>query len=650
MTNRAYSTVLVKSFDDDLREISGIASTPEPDCYSDTMSMKGVEFKLPMPFLWQHRHLAPVGNVTEAEVKSDGIHIKASLVKPTSDMPQDLIDRLNEAWASIKTGLVRGLSIGFRPIEVSYLDNGGINFIKWEWYELSAVTVPANGDCSIQTIKSLDREQLAASGKGKTVVRLNTPAGAPAPKQKNFEGKTMNISEQIKGFENKRASLSAAMTALFEKAATEGRTLDAQEEEQYEGHAAEIKSVDTHLSRLKEMEKIDLGTAKSVTTKAPDPQSTDNPVRDNARAPGIIHIEKDLEKGVAFARFVKCLATANGIRSEALLVAKNQYQDDLKLHHVLKAAVNAGTTTDPAWAGSLVEYQQFAGDFIEFLRPQTIVGRFGQNGIPALHNVPFKVSIPMQTTGGSAGWVGEGKAKPLTSFGFDNVKFEIAKIAAISVLTEELVRLATPAADTLVRNQLAAAVIARMDTDFVDPDKAKVAGVSPASITNGITGIPSTGRPESDIEAAFSQFIAANLTPASGVWLMSSTTALSLSMMRNPLGQKVYPDMTLLGGSFSGLPVIVSEYVGNQLILVNASDIYLADDGQVVVDMSREASLEMSASPAGDSTSGTGAELVSMWQTNSVAIRAERWINWQRRRDQAVAVITGVNYSIRISS
>ncbi|EER3642022.1 phage major capsid protein, partial [Escherichia coli] len=39
----------------------------------------------------------------------------------------------------------------------------------------------------------------------------------------------------------------------------------------------------------------------------------------------------------------------------------------------------------------------------------------------------------------------------------------------------------------------------------------------------------------------------------------------------------------LLGGSFQGLPVIVSQYVGDQLVLVNAPDIYLADDGGVAV-------------------------------------------------------------------
>ena len=123
----------------------------------------------------------------------------------------------------------------------------------------------------------------------------------------------------------------------------------------------------------------------------------------------------------------------------------------------------------------------------------------------------------------------------------------------------------------------------------------------------------------------------------------------NLAMVNPNLGYSVdeaflYPDMTLLGGSFQGLPVIVSQYVGDQLVLVNAPDIYLADDGGVAVDMSREASLEMQSEPTGDSTTPSPVELVSMFQTGSVAIRAERWINWRRRRTAAVAVITGVNY------
>lgn len=642
MNNRAYSLVQVKSVNEELREITGIASTPESDRHGDIMEMDGVKFTLPMPFLWQHMHLSPVGNVTDAKVTKSGIEVKVVLVKPTPDMPQDMIDRLEEAWSSIKTGLVRGLSIGFRPLEYSWMDDGGIRFIEWEWFELSAVTVPANADCSIQTVKSLDHRVLAASGTQREAIKSQKTAGVSAPKSTNKKGNTMNIAEQIKGFETKRATLSSSLEAIMTKAADEGRTLDAEEEEQYEDLSSEVKSVDAHLKRLRDMEALSAGTAKPVTEKAAG--GVVNVVKD-ARAPGIIRVEPTLEKGIAFARFAKSLAAAKGNHMQALEIAKAKYPDDPKLHHVLKAAVTAGTTTDLDWAGNLVEYQDITSDFIEFLRPQTIIGQFGQNGIPALRQVPFNVRISAQTAGGSASWVGEGKAKPLTGFGFGSVQFSYAKIAAISVLTDELIRFSTPSADTLVRNSLAEAVIERMDTDFVDPEKAAEAGVSPASITNGAVAIPSTGDPERDVEAAFGQFIAANLSPAKGVWLMSSTTSLSLSMMRNPLGQKVYPELNLLGGTFFGLPVIVSQYVGDQLVLVNAGDIYLADDGQVMIDASREASLEMSDAPTQDSGDGTDARLVSMWQTNSIAIRAERWINWQPRRAEAVAVISGVNYS-----
>jgi HK97 family phage major capsid protein len=189
-----------------------------------------------------------------------------------------------------------------------------------------------------------------------------------------------------------------------------------------------------------------------------------------------------------------------------------------------------------------------------------------------------------------------------------------------------------------------------LDIDFIDPAKAAVANVSPASITNGLTAIPASGTDadavRTDVKAAMQNFIAANVSLQQGVWIMQSTTALSLSLMQNPLGQQEFMGITMMGGTFFGLPVIVSQHVPAGVVaLVAADEIFLADDGQVMIDMSREAALEMDSAPTQDSGAGTGASLVSMFQTNSVAMRAERYINWQRRRAAAVSLITGAAYA-----
>jgi HK97 family phage prohead protease len=171
MLKRAYSVLEIKAFDEETRELTGIATTPTADRYGDVVEPKGAEFKLPLPFLWQHDATQPIGHVTKAKASKDGIDVTVKLVK--TDEPGRLKDRLDEAWQSIKLGLVRGLSIGFVPKEHAYLEETrGLHFLKWDWMELSAVTIPANAEANIQTIKSIDTQLRAASGHRKGVISL----------------------------------------------------------------------------------------------------------------------------------------------------------------------------------------------------------------------------------------------------------------------------------------------------------------------------------------------------------------------------------------------------------------------------------------------------------------------------------------------
>ena len=200
---------------------------------------------------------------------------------------------------------------------------------------------------------------------------------------------------------------------------------------------------------------------------------------------------------------------------------------------------------------------------------------------------------------------------------------------------------------------LVAALAERMDVDFIDPDKAAVAGVSPASITNGVTEISSTGSDadaiRADLRALWAPFIAANNPATTAVYIMSATTALALSLMTNALGQPEFPGITMQGGTLLGIPVIVSEHLANNggssggiVALVNANDIYFSDEGGFQVDQSKEASVQMDDAP--DNPTSASTVLVSLWQRNLVGFRAERTVNWARRRSASVSWLGSVTW------
>lgn len=155
MHDRAYSTLEIKAVDDGKRVIRGIATTPTVDRVGDVIDPLGVQFKNPMPFLWQHDHQSPVGTVKFDKPTKDGITFEAEFVDPATVESASLKDRLQMAWDSVKTGLVRAVSIGFRPLEYSFMDAGGINYLQTEVYELSGVTIPANAEALISGVKSL---------------------------------------------------------------------------------------------------------------------------------------------------------------------------------------------------------------------------------------------------------------------------------------------------------------------------------------------------------------------------------------------------------------------------------------------------------------------------------------------------------------
>ena len=657
---KAFGLLQLKAVDDGKRTFKGVASTVTADRSADVVEPKGAQFKLPMPFLYQHDSRRPIGHITSASVSAGDIQVEG-YIEDIPDAPPSLKERLDVAWAELRAGLVRGLSIGFIPLESSYNnETGGMHFLRWEWFELSMVTIPANAEASITAVKSIDaRLRAPMRTKKASVFRLpadSMPPDAGKSTPINGADDMKTIQQRIADFKAARDTEVKALGELVNKSLESGETLDAEDKQKHAEISDRIKEIDEHIKLLQDSEALMVSKAATVTVAEGEGATAKAAaVRGTVDTPRIIQLKEKLAPGVEFAIFAKCLAAAKGNAMVATEIAKAHYPNMEPLHGVLKAAVVGGTTTLSGFASQLVDYQRMADEFLEYLMPQTVIGRFGQDGIPDVTRVPFNVELSSMTNTGTAAWVGEGKAKPVTRQTYANLTLGITKIAAITVLTDELLRLSNPRADVLTRDALAKAVTYRMNYDFLDPAKSASANVSPASITYGATNFAASGTGDADdivadMQKALGYFNAANIPATSLVWIMPSMVALALANKLNAFGAPQYPTMTMRGGTIGGIPVIVTDYVGSDVtdgstvVLVSAENVLLADDGVIVIDASNQVSIEMQDSMTSDATAGTGASLVSMWQTNSTAFRAERWINWRTARTPSVVYITGVKW------
>jgi HK97 family phage major capsid protein/HK97 family phage prohead protease len=620
---RLFGTLELRATDDELREFEGIANTSALDDHGTVIEPAGARFTLPIPLLWQHDQRTPVGEITHAELRGGKWWVKGTIRKVAE--PGRVRDATDAAWHNVKYQLVRGLSIGFKPVK-----RAANRFIEWVWRELSLVTIPSNAETSILAVRSA---YLAASG-GVSVV----PApGVSGPANPNPRHGKMTIAEQIQQHENSRAAKVAQKQALIDKAAAEGRTLDESESESFDTLDTEIRSIDGHLTRLSSLKRDTESVAVPVV-------ATNSATASQARSGvPVVTVRDNTEPGIGFARYAMCLIAAKGNPYEAREIAKERYGDNAgEIEQMLtRAAVAAGTTSHATWAAPLVQPTNLTNEFLELLRPATILGK-----LDGLRRVPFNIAMPTQTAGGTYSWVGEGSAKPVTAAAFNTVTLGWAKAVGIIVLSKELVKFSTPSAEMVVRDELRDGMAAYLDAQFVDPAVTAIANVRPASITNGVAGTAASGVTEAaartDLRALLAGFVTGNFGLGGVALLMSEGVAFTLGTLVNAVGEPAFPGVGPTGGNILGMQVVTSNAVGNQIIAVHKPSVMFAEDG-LEIDLSEQASVQMDDAPDNPTLATT--VLVSLWQRNLVGLRAERFINWKLARAGAVRRIHTVAYA-----
>ncbi|MEG2433955.1 MAG: phage major capsid protein, partial [Acinetobacter sp.] len=174
------------------------------------------------------------------------------------------------------------------------------------------------------------------------------------------------------------------MSEIMTKAAkTNGATPEGDDETEVQGLEEEIKNLEANLARLEKIQKSQ-GTLPDATTPV-EGDTSEKGLNSTQGKTTIVKTESNVPKGIGFALMVKSMAVAsssNGaITADAVL--KNWGAPESVCKAVIQKALIGGTN-EANFGASLVELQNYTGEFIELLRGKTAVDKLA----PKMRQVP----------------------------------------------------------------------------------------------------------------------------------------------------------------------------------------------------------------------------------------------------------------------
>lgn len=334
-------------------------------------------------------------------------------------------------------------------------------------------------------------------------------------------------------------------------------------------------------------------------------------------------------KGMTFTRMALAKALGDGDDLNAAGIAEARWGASSAPARILRA-VGAGTYADMGG-----EFRAAATEFFGVVEQLSVLGR-----LAGIRRVPLRTRMLTATSGASAFWVEEGKPKPVSRMAFTSGSLAPLKVAAIAAVTEELATSSDPAAELVIRLDMVRAMVEAIDMALLDPSNAGSAGVSPASITNGVTPISAGTDPAADLRLLIENF-AGDLESA--IFIMTPSVAVSLASADRP-------GIGLRGGELLGAPAVTSRSApAGAIILADVSALALGE-GPSEIRTSRAATIEMlDADLVQDAATGAGTSLVSLWQVNCLGVLTEKEMNWDIQRAGAVSMIAGADYAPVVS-
>ena len=451
----------------------------------------------------------------------------------------------------------------------------------------------------------------------------------------------------------RKAQINSRLSAIAAAITTEGRTLSSAEVHEHTQLNAELASLDQTETFLVDQET----RAAALSARPVGPLNAPNVLTKTTQQ----QRNGDRFKGESWARLrlatiTAALAVKEGrdpINVPQLLNSLYPGRPELAQVAALRqrrmaAGVEGGSTiSGEAGAELLRTDATFTGDFIEYLYSQTLFDQLG------LRDIRGDVTIKGMDGAFGGGFVGQLKPIPVSVGSFSDLTLRPLKAAGLCYLSKDLIRRSAPEALLLFRDGITEAISQAVDSLFFSTTAASN-NVAPAGILQGISGVASAGGTLANLYADLLYLTGIFVTAKQGgdLTLVSNRTiANQIAHLLNPetMRPAFEGKVTMNGGNLNGLTYKAGDNVlASNLLLIKGGDIYKIADSGVEVSLSTDATIEADTAPTGEGQGPTAqsASMVSMFQTEGVAIKAVRDINWGMRRSAAIVVArkTGVKY------
>jgi HK97 family phage prohead protease len=656
-----------------------ILSDETPDRLGDIISTEGWDtsaFQKNPVALFNHNPNAPIGRWRNVRVENKSLRGELEMAA------EGISPRIDEIRKLVDAGILKAVSVGFRPSKMEPLDPSDKSFfapqryLQQELVECSLVSVPANPN-ALAVAKSLNVSPATldvvfaelGTKDDRSRRRGSTGEHAVRRKQQKETSAMSTLGQRI-------AETQTRVTALRDELDEHLNSLDDtnisdKDLETTNDLTMRLGQLNKQLISYQEAERQIVGSVNGGGGSRQVAVRTSDPPRPAATTSGNGHADPTPARATVFAapgspepKPLDLMVRAGVVMLRARVFQRTP-EDECRRSYgdheptmrtvewMVRAASAPAMTNVVGWAQELVT--QMVGPYMDLLYPKSVYPRLAAMGMSLDFGRNGRIVIPTRTaTPTIAGsFVGEGQPIPVRQGHFTSVTLTPKKLAVISSYTKEMEDFSTPAIEALLRDAIQNDTAISLDSVLLDANPATT--VRPPGLLNGVTPLTATaGGGFLAIIGDIKQMTNALLTPTRGnvrnpVWLLNPIQVNSLMLTVAPNTGDFLFAPELKAGRLNGMAVIDSGTVPpGSMTILDAADFVAVGAEPPRFELSDQATLHFEdTTPLQIGTPGTppvvAAPVQSLWQTDSLALRLIMRLNWYVRRP-VVANIAAVTW------